>query len=235
MKTFICKNCGIEFKGYNNRKYCSIKCRAKSKEVYTKMCGKKYGRLTVIEKDIKTENKYICRCECGNIKSIDITSISTGRVKSCGCITKEKCKIEKPHLKHDKTKTRIYNIYNKMKNRYYNPNYFQYYLYGGKGIKVCKEWKDNFINFYNWAMNNGYKDNLSIDRIDGNKGYSPDNCRWATAKEQCRNLSTNINIEYKGQTHCLTEWAEILNINVATLYWRYKHWNNIEKIFKVEV
>jgi hypothetical protein len=94
-----------------------------------------------------------------------------------------------------------------MKTRCYNQNFYLYSFYGGKGVRVCKEWEHSFENFYEWAMDNGYLDSLTLDRIDNNGWYSPGNCRWASRQEQTRNTSRNILITYKGKTQCLTDWA----------------------------
>lgn len=236
MENFKCLNCGKDFKGYKKRKYCSCKCYGESIDKFEKYVGKKIGKLTILYADNSTSSvakKYYCKCDCGNIKSISMSCIVNGRIRSCGCLQKEMNKIVKPNLRHGKCNSRIYKIWLKMKNRCYNKNYFQYYLWGGKGIKICDEWIDKeqgFINFYNWAINNGYKDNLSIDRIDGEKNYEPSNCRWATQKEQARNIKNNVNITYNGETHCIAEWAEITGIKGGTLYWRYKNWKDINKI-----
>ena len=204
---------------------------------YKNQIGKKYGKLLILEED-KNINKrgtyYKCQCDCGNIKTVLGFNIINGRTKSCGCITKEINKYNGHNTKHKLSKTRIYKIWSKMKNRCNNDKYFQYYLYGGRGIKVCDEWLDKengFINFYNWSINNGYQENLSIDRIDVNGNYEPNNCRWATQKEQCHNLRTNKNITYNNETHCISEWAEILKIKKEKLYWRIKNWKDIEKVF----
>lgn len=234
MKKFICLNCGEEFYGYKERKYCSTKCYGEKSNKFKKYIGKKFGKLTILYGDDTTTSlckKYYCKCDCGKIKSINMSQVINGIIKSCGCLQKEKTKKIKPNLKHGKSQTRIYKIWNAMKDRCYNENHVQYYLWGGKGIKVCDEWLNDFMNFYNWSMKNGYADNLSIDRIDGDKNYSPLNCRWSTKKQQARNINTNINVEYKGETHCLAEWSEILGIKSSTLYWRYKNWKDKEKIF----
>lgn len=234
MKKFICLNCGEEFYGYKERKYCSTKCYGEKSNKFKKYIGKKFGKLTILYGDDTTTSlckKYYCKCDCGKIKSINMSQVINGIIKSCGCLQKEKTKKIKPNLKHGKSQTRIYKIWKAMKDRCYNENNVQYYLWGGKGIKVCDEWLNDFMNFYNWSMKNGYADNLSIDRIDGDKNYSPLNCRWSTKKQQARNINTNINVEYKGETHCLAEWSEILGIKSSTLYWRYKNWKDKEKIF----
>ena len=113
--------------------------------------------------------------------------------------------------------TRLYRIYNKMKLRCYSKTNNAYKHYGGRGITVCQEWLDDFMNFYNWAMENGYSDNLSIDRINNNGNYEPGNCRWATAKEQANNTRATIFLTYKGETKPASEWATIIGISQDTI------------------
>jgi len=114
-------------------------------------------------------------------------------------------------------KTRIYSIYKGMKDRCRYKTNDNYERYGGRGIRVCEEWLADYMNFYNWAINNGYKEGLTLDRIDPNKNYEPDNCRWATYKEQANNTRRNNYITYNNKTHTLTEWSEILGIKRSTL------------------
>ena len=116
-----------------------------------------------------------------------------------------------------------------MKYRCNNPNFNGFKYYGGRGIKVCKEWENSFEAFYNWAINNGFSDDLSLDRIDNNKGYSPNNCRWATNTIQQRNRSFNKIIEYNGKSHCVSEWAEITGLKRSTIEGRLKSGWSIEK------
>ena len=194
------------------------------------LTGKRFGRLTVIKRiDNNKFNqiRYLCQCDCGNKTIVIGCNLKSGHTQSCGCIMKGSCakrafKMGKkygyisgiknrkyPNLPYNKTQLRLNRIWlNIIKrcNDKSNKNY------GGKGIKICNEWLNNFENFYNWAIANGYQDNLTIDRIDNNKGYSPDNCRWATKKEQARNMTTNRLITHNGETHCMIEWSEILNI-----------------------
>lgn len=132
---------------------------------------------------------------------------------------------------------RVYNIWHNMKDRCNNHNNRSYKHYGEKGIKVCEEWLDKengFINFYTWAINNGYKENLTIERINNNGNYEPSNCKWATMKEQHRNYSQNRLYTINGETKCLTEWCEIYNINYNTVISRIDKWkmNVLEALTK---
>lgn len=116
---------------------------------------------------------------------------------------------------------RLNNIYNGMVARCHKPANTIYYKYGAKGITVCEEWRNSWHTFRDWALSNGYEDHLTIDRIDGTKGYSPDNCRWLTQKEQVNNISTNIHIEVNGVTRTASQWADETGIPMATIYQRY--------------
>lgn len=143
---------------------------------------KKYGRLTVIE---ERDEKYLCKCKCGKIKEIRKYDILNGKTKSCGCLQRQKT--SNANTKHGKRNERLYNIWCGMKQRCYNKNHVRYSRYGGRGITVCDEWKNDFKVFYDWAMLHGYADNLTIDRIDNNGNYTPSNCRWVDYKTQYEN------------------------------------------------
>lgn len=129
--------------------------------------------------------------------------------------------------KQNPRKTRLYSIYRGMKDRCQRKTNDNYNRYGGRGIKVCEEWLSDFMAFYNWAINNGYKDNLTIDRINSNGNYEPSNCRWQTYKEQANNTRKNNFITFNNETHSLSQWAEILGMKRSTLTTRIhrQHWD----------
>ena len=190
------------------------------------LTGQKFGRLTVIELDNRPETRrtyWVCKCECGNITISRSDGLLSGAKKSCGCLKNEisAINVSKNH-KHKQSHTRIYTIWQGLKSRCYNPTNARYARYGGRGIKVCDEWLNDFTPFYEWALANGYKDNLTIDRIDNNGDYSPDNCRWADIKTQCNNRSSNINITIGNATKTLTEWCEIFELDSQMIHARYK-------------
>lgn len=150
--------------------------------------GKKFNRLTVIEcvgSNKQREKMWKCQCECGNISVVRSSALKYGLTKSCGCLQKEKA--SKANTKHGMYKTRVYRIWMDMHNRCYSKSYHAYRHYGGRGIHICEEWDKDFKAFYDWAIANGYRDDLSIDRIDCNGNYHPSNCRWATQKQQLEN------------------------------------------------
>lgn len=138
-------------------------------------------------------------------------------------------------VKHGLTDTPLYYIWCGIRQRCYNPNNPKYNIYGARGIKMCDAWKENFSVFLDWATTSGYAQGLSIDRINGDGDYCPENCRWATSKEQNRNLAKNINITFDGKTMCVSAWAELLNMNRATLNQRLKKGWPIEKALTTPV
>ena len=192
------------------------------------LTGQKFGRLTVLSLDHKEQAYlsngkkngfkyfYLCQCNCGIKKVIVDCSLLSGSTRSCGCLVTENNVIGNKAKTHGKTHTRLYKIWSKIKERCYNPKDIRYKNYGGRGITICNEWL-NFEPFYEWAINNGYHDNLTIDRINVNGNYEPANCRWVTNKTQARNKTTNKLYTYKNETHCITEWAEITNISESKL------------------
>lgn len=153
------------------------------------LIGQKFGRLTVIGDGLRENwvHKWECKCKCGNIVLVDTSKLTTGHTQSCGCLQKERT--SKASLIHGKSKSRIHKEWRSILHRCKNPSASHYENYGGRGIKVCDEWQgeNGFLNFYKWSMENGYADNLTLDRKNNDKGYSPDNCRWVTHQENCWN------------------------------------------------
>lgn len=193
------------------------------------LTGMRFGKLTVLEytnkRNLNRNILWRCLCDCGNEIYVATSCLNSGHTKSCGCGKNnfvEMGKIGGKFGKHHLSRTRLYKCYNHMINRCHNSSNIQYKDYGGRGIKVCEEWKNDFISFYNWAMSNGYKDDLTIDRIDVNGNYEPSNCRWVTWKEQANNKTTNHYVEYNGYRYTLSQWSKILPIKISPTLLKYR-------------
>ena len=155
--------------------------------------GKTFGRLTVLgysHNNKHGQSMWRCRCECGKEIVAAGLHLKSGHTKSCGCFRDDA--LDKTRTKHGLKKTRLYRIWSCMKARCFIEKSTNYHNYGGRGITVCDEWRHDFQAFYDWAVANGYSDELSIDRIDVNGNYEPSNCRWATAKEQNQNTRRSV-------------------------------------------
>lgn len=198
------------------------------------LTGQRFGRLTVIgvgEKPPESKRRrtyWLCTCECGKTVAVASDKLIRGDTKSCGCLKSELAterikKYGKPHKTHGKSGTRLYNIYNHMKRRCYDARCAKYIDYGARGIIICNEWLNSFENFYDWAILNGYAENLSIDRIDVNGNYCPENCRWASDKTQANNKRSNKVVSVNGENFTLAQLRDKTGIPIATLSWRLSH------------
>jgi hypothetical protein len=186
--------------------------------------GKRYGRLVVIKRveNIGSAGAFLCKCDCGNEKIVTGNSLRTGATKSCGCLLVEHAKENgKIFVTHGLSRTRLHKIWMAMRARCSKPHNTSYFKYGARGIKVCDEWQD-FMTFAKWAYNNGYSDSLSIDRIDNNGNYEPNNCRWTDAVTQANNTRRNVFLLYHGEKKTMTEWCRELNVPVSRIKERLK-------------
>lgn len=190
------------------------------------LTGQRFGRLLVLERaedrreGTKPRVMWHCLCDCGNKTIVSGASLRTGHTLSCGC------KIRKHGYSH---KERLYETWKNMRRRCNDPANKRYEQYGGRGIKVCSEW-DEYLPFRSWAMSSGYSEELTIDRIDVDGDYCPENCRWATLTEQMNNMTTNRNIMYNGETRTMSEWAREFGITYGAMNHRIQRGWSMERI-----
>lgn len=183
------------------------------------LTGRRFTRLVVIERDRNDKQgkpMWKCRCDCGNEVVVRGAALAAGRTHSCGCYDVD------VHTTHGGFGTKLYSVWRSMCARCNNPAHKAFPSYGGRGISVCSEWLD-FAVFRKWAFDNGYDENASkwektLDRIENDKGYSPDNCRWVDMREQNRNKRNNRFVEINGKQCTIAEGAEILGMKYQTLY-----------------
>ena len=209
--------------------YC-VACKSENTRVYVAKEGDKFSRWTVIQANYPTKKKgqhCLCACDCGNTKVIRSTSLFHGETRSCGCLKKE---IQANRKRtHGMERTPIYQRWCAMKSRCNNPNSPNYKNYGGRGILLCNEWHD-FENFLSWAMSNGFDESLTIERINVNGNYEPNNVTWATNKEQANNRRDNVLIESNGETKTMAQWEEKLEIRKGRMWaWKDRK-RNIERL-----
>ena len=202
---------------------------------FKNLIGKKYGNLTVIGLSDKMSGRksyWYCKCDCGNEIEVRSDNLTTGNTLSCGCLKKaqDRVNLTKFH-RHKESHTKLHDTWLGIKQRCLNPNNKSYINYGGRGITVCKEWSESYENFRDWSLNNGYADNLSIDRIDVNGNYEPSNCRWANAKQQANNRRSNLEITYNSETKTLMQWAEVFNLPYSAVTQRYKRCVRGDELF----
>ncbi len=197
------------------------------------LTGKKYGRYQIITESNRDSKDgtifWVCLCECGNIKEVSGRNLKSGSTLSCGCYSKDNRK--KFSTTHGMSDTRIYIIWCSLKRRCFYKNAAYYQNYGGRGITVCNEWRHNFMNFYNWAIFNGYEEHLTIERVNNDGNYEPSNCTWIPLSEQSKNRRNSINVTNDGETHCISEWARIIGIARNVIWRRYKKGISGEELF----
>ena len=207
---------------------------------YKDLTGMKFGRLTVLQRvedrispSGKHNVQYKCLCDCGKEKIILGTNLSRGLTNSCGCLQKERASAA--NITHGETDSHLYGVWCAMKRRCYQTYDSNYSLYGGRGIVMCDEWKNDYKTFRDWAYEHGYDPNAkrgecTLDRRDVNGNYCPDNCRWITQQEQMNNVRYNHLETYNGETHTIAEWARLYNMSYAKLSQRLNRYGyDIEK------
>lgn len=188
--------------------------------------GQRFGKLVVLEcyhnsSRVGGRHNATCKClcDCGTVCIKSKNSLGTGNTKSCGCIR---------NTLNGKSQHPLYSVWWRMKDRCHKEDHPDYPLYGGRGIKLCDDWLNDYTKFYDWSLANGYEKGLYIDRIDNDKGYSPSNCRWATAIVQANNTSRNVYYECNGECHTEAEWARIAGLKRSTLQGRLRRGWSIE-------
>lgn len=202
--------------------------------------GKKFCRLSVIKhagQDKYKANIWECLCDCGKTVYATQAELTSGHTKSCGCYSREMAK--ERMTTHGLRHTQLYKVWAGIKDRTNQNNHNCKNNYKKLNITMCKEWHDDFMSFYNWAIENGYKEEKlpngrnkwTIDRIDGTKGYCPENCRWITDKEQMNNQLTNKKITYQGKTQNLSQWCEELGLNYGLVNQRLWNGFSVERAF----
>lgn len=208
------------------------------------LTGMRFGRLIVIRRvenkvsPTKSRPQWLCKCDCGNEVVVTGDNLRIGQTKSCGCYQKDR--MRQTITTHGETNTRLYAVWTSMKGRCNNPHNPYYHRYGERGIKLCDEWNSDFSAFKDWAYKNSYKEDAkrgecTIDRIDNNKGYSPENCRWVNQKTQMNNVSYNHYETYNNETHTIAEWADILQIPYEKLECRISRGMAFERAIKKDV
>lgn len=206
-KRYLCKcdcgnSCVVKADNLRNGHTKSCGClRNKPSSRRVDLSGKRFGRLTAVSFNGSNNagvTLWNCICDCGNSVVVSYNNLMSGNTTSCGCW----------HEKHGEAGTRLYKCWSDMKARCYYKSDFNYKNYGGRGISVCDTWRNSYLAFREWATSNGYDENLTLDRVDVNGDYTPENCRWATIKEQQSNKRSNVFIEYKGEKLTLKQIAE---------------------------
>lgn len=192
---------------------------------FDNLTGQRFGRLVVLSRNYDLGNSYTwwnCKCDCGNEKAVRAQSLKCGETRSCGCLQKEIMKSKMSTHEHtiNRQRERLYGVWASMLTRTRNPNATNYKYYGGRGIQVCKEWLE-YGPFRTWSLENGYDPDApygecTLDRIDDNGDYCPENCRWVNQSVQANNQRSNHLVEYKGEIHNLKQWSVLFGMNYST-------------------
>lgn len=194
--------------------------------------GRRFGRLTAIRRAENAKcgrSRWLCVCDCGAETVVQTNSLVSGHTTSCGCYNGACQTI------HGKTNTRLFRIWSKMKSRCFCENDKDFKNYGGRGIRVCDEWKDDFLAFYTWSMENGYRDDLTIDRVCNDGPYAPWNCRWTDLSVQANNRRSNHVLVFGGASHTIHEWSQLLGMSEAALVKRMKYGWDVERVLTTPV
>lgn len=195
------------------------------------LTGQRFTRLTVISRaeNAGRRTAWHCKCDCGSMTVATTMCLRAGYVKSCGCLLREAtAKRNRENAKHGQARTRMFKIWGGIKNRCLNPGSKDYPNYGGRGVKICAKWENNFTAFRDWAIAHGYTDRLTIERINANGDYAPDNCKWIPAEKQAANRRCCVT--YQGL--CIAEWCRRTGISYAAVMKRiYKGWDMERAIF----
>lgn len=200
--------------------------------------GKRFGKLTAVKRvsdkiypSGRHDIVYQCLCDCGQYTDVLAVHLNSGHTRSCGCLRAETT--SKNMTTHGQSSTRLFTIWKNMKSRCTNPNNPCFNQYGGRGITVCDAWIEDFAVFYDWSIKHGYNDDLSIDRVNVNGDYDPDNCRWVSQKTQCNNTRRNIMIEHDGELRTAKQWSDELGIKYGTLISRIRRGWDVDRALSV--
>lgn len=191
--------------------------------------GQRFGKLTAIKLSHQAKRRrtfWLCLCDCGKYTTVDLSHLTSGHTKSCGCANIER--IRNLNLKHGLSNSRLWRCYHNMRTRCYWTRSKEYKYYGERGIKVCDEWinpETGFETFYAWAMKNGYKEDLTLDRINTNGNYEPSNCRWVDLYTQANNKRTTRYVSVNGEVDTVARWSRALGVS----YWNLLHYSKGHK------
>lgn len=195
--------------------------------------GHRFSRLLVIRhvgRNKHRHSQWECQCDCGKRIVVSSCALATGNTKSCGCLNDELIgSLQRTHGMSGGN--RVYRIWLDMRRRCSNSERKCWHNYGGRGITICPEWSD-YANFHAWALANGYHNDLTLERKNNNGNYEPENCRWATRKEQCNNTRNNVMVDFKGQIKTLKQWSEELGIKYSTLHARVRRGLASDQLFR---